>query len=92
MSYDIGTYETTYLPKPTGVVYDVLADLAEDLLPAITEGNAYGTVEKQGLLDWIDEMHVYSDKVDDAGRDELIAWASSLPWDEDDCLSLTINW
>ena len=93
MGFDVGIYEVTkWLPRPEGVVYNALPDLASDLLCAVGEGNAYGVVEKQEMMDWIDRMHEYGDKVDDAARQELIEWANSLPWDEDDCVSLTVNW
>jgi len=90
MGYDIGVYDVNWLKRPEGVAYDYLPDMAAYFM-AVGEGNAYGTLEKAAVVEHAPEW-AEDNELDTEQRRELLAWVDSLPWDEDDCASLTINW
>jgi len=89
MGYDVGVYDVKWLKRPEqGPAYDFLSELAASTLMACSDGDAYGSFSKADAEELADGIH--DDNAD--ARATVRAWLNGLPWDEDNCVSLTINW
>jgi hypothetical protein len=94
---DVGKVSIEYLPRPDGAAYAFIGELASEASCA-GDGNAFDSylrdemerranefVEDRLRLPGITQQEV------EAGRKVIMDWIASLPWDEDNYLTLTFN-
>jgi len=84
---DIAKVEIEHLPRPAGLAYEFIRELACGC-PCIGEGNALGWFERSEMEAKAKEFA----KGNALAEAILMDWIASLPWDEDNCLTLHFNW
>jgi hypothetical protein len=87
MGLDVGKVEIEYLPRPAGLAYEFVTQLACEA-SCIGEGNAFGFYLRSEMEERAKEFaegNPLSEQI-------LMDWIDSLPWGEDGYLTLTFNW
>jgi len=87
MGLDVGKVDIEYLLRPGGIAYEFAKELACEA-SCVGDGNAFGFYLRDEMEERAKEFaedRGVSDK-------ELMDWIATLPWDEDNYLTLTFNW
>jgi len=87
MGLDIGKVDIEYLPRPTGIAYEFAKELACEA-SCVGDGNAFGFYLREEMEERATEFA--EDK--EVSDKELMDWIATLPWDEDNYVTLTFNW
>jgi len=87
MGLDVGKVNIEYLPRPAGIAYEFAKQLACEA-SCVGDGNAFGFY----LRDEMEERAREFAEDKGASERELMDWIATLPWDEDNYLTLTFNW
>ena len=84
MGLDVGVVTFRYLERPRGATYRFACHLAENYWEAGWEfgegGNTLAQYDEE-MLERLAEDFAASEGLDDAGRETVLAWVGSLPWD-----------
>jgi hypothetical protein len=93
----VGKVSIEYLPRPDGAAYAFIGELAGEAGCA-GDGNAFDSyfrdeMERRASKFVKDSLSfpVTTKKEVEAGRKTIMDWIASLPWDEDNYLTLTFN-
>ena len=87
MGMDIYEVKLEKLPRPQGLAYQFIGELAAEA-QSWGEGNAFGFYQRGEL----EERAKRFAKDNALAEDILMEWINSLPWDEDGYLTLHFNW
>jgi hypothetical protein len=87
MGMDIYEVKLNKLPRPQGLAYQFIGELATEA-QSWGEGNAFGFYQRNEL-----EERARSFAKDNVlGETILMDWIKTLPWDEDGHVTLNFNW
>ena len=87
MGFDLGRVSIEYLPRPEGLAYEFAVQLACEA-SCVDDGNAFGFYLRSEMEERAKEFA----KENPLAEDILMDWVASLPWGEDNYLTLTFNW
>jgi len=87
MGMDIYEVKLEKLPRPQGLAYQFIGELAAEA-QSWGEGNALGFYQREELEE---RAKRFADD-NPLAEDILTDWINSLPWDEDGYLTLHFNW
>ena len=98
MGLDVGKVSIDYLPRPDGAAYAFVKELAAEA-SCVDDGKAFvfyfrDEMEKRAEEFAEDKLHLpgMTTQQVKANKTMVMDWITSLPWDEDNCLTLTFNW
>ena len=87
MGIDVGQVTIEYLPRPQGVVYEFIGELAGEA-GCGGHGNSFGFYQHSDLEERAKEFARGNVLAEESLKD----WIATLPWDENNYLVLTFNW
>ena len=87
MGMDVGKVSIENLPRPQGLAYEFINELACEASCA-GDGNAFGFYLRDEMEGRAKEFAKSNELAEQILRD----WIASLPWDEDGYLVLNFNW
>jgi len=87
VAYDVGKVTIEYLPRPEGLAYEFMRQLASEASCG-GDGNAFDFYFRSEMEERAKEFT--EDNV--LGEEILKDWIATLPWDEKGCLVLHFNW
>ncbi len=90
MGMDVGKVSIEYLDRPQGAAYEFIKELACEA-SCVGDGNAFGFYLRADMEARANEFASRQQAAEEEAK-ELMAWVSSLPWDENGYLTLTFNW
>jgi hypothetical protein len=87
MGFDVGKVTIEYLPRPAGLAYEFITELAGEA-SCVGDGNAFGFYLRSEMEERAKEFA----KGNVLAEEILKDWIATLPWDENNYLVLTFNW
>jgi len=92
MGMDVGKVTIDYLPRPAGLAYKFIEELACSC-GCVGDGNALGFYERSEMEEKAKEFTAKEFPTGNPLAEDILKdWISTLPWDEDNCLTLHFNW
>ena len=93
MLFRSGRVSIEYLPRPGGLAYEFIEQLAGEA-SCVGEGNAFGFYHRDVMEERAKQFVQENPLAEENPLTEaiLMDWIASLPWDESNYLTLNFNW